>query len=84
MNQLTKHSAKLFKSALKVAERNNLNLIPYPKEAFKNNKDFYNYLDNLTNFISYPELFYMSKRSIPSSEILSSMTLPKKYFENLK
>ena len=83
MNSITKHSAKLFKSALKVAERNNLNVVPYPETAFRNNKEFYNYLDNLTNFISYPELFYMSKKSIPSTKIFRSIKLPKKYFENL-
>ena len=78
-----KHSNRLLKSAINVAKNNNLNVVPYPIKEFRNFKEFDNYLNNLTNFISHPELFYASKNSIPHIEIKRSLNISPTYYKNI-
>tara|TARA_B100000161_G_scaffold258264_1_gene223029 strand:+ start:1025 stop:1285 length:261 start_codon:yes stop_codon:yes gene_type:complete len=80
---LIDHTHKLFKAAILTARRTNLKTVPYPKNNFKNNKEVKNYLDNLTNFISNPELFYLNKNKIYNIKLQNRLSLPRNVFNSL-
>ena len=80
---LLQHTNNLIKSAISVANSNNIKHIPYPKNNFKNKKIFELYLNNLTNFIDKPELFYLNKQ-INKININDNAELNKKYFKFIK
>ena len=78
---IIQHSNKLLRSSAILAERNNISAIPFPSKHFKNNKDLEKYLDNLTNFIKHPELFYLQKNKINTIGIKNLNPIPNKYFK---
>ena len=81
---IIQHTNRLIKCATKVAQDNNIKVIPYPNKQFSSNKSFEKYLGNLTNFIERPELFYRVKDTIPSKEHISNTKIPASYFKYIK
>ena len=75
------HANQLLKSSAVLAERNNIKVIPFPNKHFKNNKDLEGYLNNLTNFIKNPELFYLHKDKINTVKIKEMNKIPRNYFK---
>jgi hypothetical protein len=85
MNKLIiQHTNRLVRCATKVAQDNNIKVIPFPKNHFKSSKCLDNYLNNLTNFIERPELYYLSKNSNVNIEQLNNIKIPNKYFKFIK
>ena len=78
---IIQHSNNLLRSSAVLAKRNNINVIPFPSNHFKNNKDLENYLNTLTNFIKHPELFYLQKDKINTVSIKDLNSIPNKYFQ---
>lgn len=78
---IIQHSNRLLLSSAVLAERNNINVIPFPSKHFKNNKDLENYLTTLTNFIKHPELFYLQKNKVNTIDIKDLNSIPNKYFK---
>ena len=76
------HANKLLKSTAVLAERNNVKVIPFPSNNFKNNKDLEDYLNKLTNFIKHPELFYLQK-NMNTVEVKNLNNIPLKYFKHI-
>ena len=76
---LINHSNKLINTARVIAKVNNITQIPAPSPTFKNKKAFEKYLNNLTNFIQKPELFYLVS-NIKKVNIDTDITLKKKNF----
>ena len=76
------HTQNLFKAALATARRSNVKTVPYPKNNLKNNKELKNYLTDLTNFITHPELFYMHK-NMHHIKICNNTKLSKSLFNNI-
>tara|TARA_B100000424_G_C22777208_1_gene418183 strand:- start:215 stop:466 length:252 start_codon:yes stop_codon:yes gene_type:complete len=76
------HTQNLFKAAIATAQRCNVRTIPYPKNNFKTDKDVKQYLNNLTNFIIQPELFYMNK-NMHNIAIKNNTKLSKSLFSSI-
>lgn len=81
---IIQHTNRLVKCATKVAQDNNIKVIPYPSKQFNSNKSVGKYLDNLTNFIEKPELFYMSQKYIETKEHTNNIKIPHNYFKFIK
>ena len=77
---IIQHANNLLRSSAILAERNNIKFIPYPSNYFKNNNDLGKYLNNLTNFIKHPELFYLNKEKINTIDVNNLISIPSKYF----
>lgn len=58
------HTNRLLQIANNISMSKNINKIPFPKDNFKSGKDYKTFLNNLTNFIDKPELFFLSKLDI--------------------
>jgi hypothetical protein len=73
------HTQNLFKAAISTAQRSNVKTIPYPRSNFRTKKDIKLYLNNLTNFITHPELFYLNK-NIHRIQFNKKTKIPETFF----
>ena len=80
--QIITQTNQLFKTALNIARINNISVVPFPKESFKNNLNYKTYFNNLNNFIKNPELFYLSK-NINTKKVKKEIEIPVNYFKNI-
>lgn len=63
-NFFVNHTNRLIQIAKNISIENSLGCFPYPKKPFKSDKEYQTFIKGLTNFIDKPELFYLSKGKI--------------------